>query len=106
VFADSVMHARHVAVASNGDVYVTIEGDPSLAGEEDVGRRQDRAHTGLVRRAARHNHDGRADVVKRVGSIGNTGVALANGFLYVDEGKQIVRYARSDSALVPRGSAR
>src|SRR3954462_13460792 len=26
VFADSVMHARHVAVASNGDVYVTIEG--------------------------------------------------------------------------------
>ena len=49
------------------------------------------------------NHDGRADIVKRVGSIGNTGVALANGFLYVDEGKQIVRYARSDSALVPEG---
>src|SRR6185295_4440452 len=26
VFADSISHARHIAVASNGDVYVTIEG--------------------------------------------------------------------------------
>ena len=49
------------------------------------------------------NRDGRADVIKRVGSLGNTGIALANGFLYVDEGKQIVRYARSDTALTPEG---
>jgi glucose/arabinose dehydrogenase len=103
VFADSIAHARHIAVASNGDVYVTIEGTqpPSEKPAADTSRKA-AAPTSFV--ALRDtNHDGRADIVKRVGSIGNTGVALANGFLYVDEGKQIVRYQRSDSALVPEG---
>ena len=103
VFADSIAHARHVAVASNGDVYVTIEGtQPSP--EKKISGADKTAPTPASFVALRDtNHDGRADVVKRVGSIGNTGVGLANGFLYVDEGKQIVRYARSDTALVPEG---
>jgi glucose/arabinose dehydrogenase len=103
VFADSIMHARHVAVASNGDVYVTIEGtQPST--EKKISGADKNAPTPASFVALRDtNHDGRADVVKRIGAIGNTGVALANGFLYVDEGKQIVRYARSDSALAPEG---
>jgi glucose/arabinose dehydrogenase len=103
VFADSVMHARHVAVASNGDVYVTIEGtQPSP--EKKISGADKTAPTPASFVALRDtNHDGRADIVKRVGSLGNTGVGLANGFLYVDEGKQIVRYARTDSALVPEG---
>ncbi|MBW8768173.1 MAG: PQQ-dependent sugar dehydrogenase [Gemmatimonadetes bacterium] len=103
VFADSIMHARHVAVASNGDVYVTIEGtQPST--EKKISGADKNAPTPASFVALRDtNHDGRADVIKRVGSIGNTGVGIANGFLYVDEGKQIVRYARSDTALVPEG---
>ncbi|MEP6989320.1 MAG: PQQ-dependent sugar dehydrogenase [bacterium] len=95
VFADSVAHGRHVVVASNGDVYVTIDGTGG-------GKSAPPPSVSFV--ALRDtNHDGHADLVKRVGSIGNTGVGLANGYLYVDEGKQVVRYQRSDSALVPEG---
>jgi glucose/arabinose dehydrogenase len=103
VFADSIMHARHAAVASNGDVYVTIEGTQP-APEKKISGADKTAPTPASFVALRDtNHDGRADLVKRVGSLGNTGVGLANGYLYVDEGKQIVRYARSDTALVPEG---
>jgi glucose/arabinose dehydrogenase len=98
VFADSIAHARHAAVASNGDVYTTIEGtNPPAAG-------QPATPPGVSFVALRDtNHDGHADIIKRVGSIGNTGITIANGYLYVDEGKQIVRYARADTALVPAG---
>ncbi len=103
VFADSIANGRHVAVASNGDVYVTIDGTQpaSQKAASDTGKKAPPPASFVALRDT--NHDGRADVVKRVGKIGDTGVALANGFLYVDEGKQIVRYARSDTALEPEG---
>jgi len=103
VFADSVMHARHVAVASNGDVYVTIEGTQPSTEKQISGADKNKPTPASFVALRDTNHDGRADLVKRIGKIGNTGVALANGFLYVDEGKQIVRYARNDTALVPAG---
>ncbi|MEO5904975.1 MAG: PQQ-dependent sugar dehydrogenase [Gemmatimonadaceae bacterium] len=94
VFADSIVHARHIVVASNGDVYVTLEGaaSPRMA-----------AHSqGASFVALRDTtSDGRADIVKRIGTIGNTGIGIRDGYLYVDEGRQIVRYARADSQLVP-----
>lgn len=104
VFADSVMNGRHVTVASNGDVYVTLEGtrpSPEKQMGGAAGKRQ-RASFVALRDT---NHDGRADIIRRVGSLGNTGIGLYNGYLYVDEGKRIVRYARPDSALVPTGRA-
>ena len=102
IFADSLGLARHVAVASNGDVYVTIEGTRPPSQNPTAADSAPAKPASFV--ALRDtNHDGRADVIKRIGSLGNTGVALANGFLYVDEGKQIVRYARSDTALAPEG---
>ena len=55
VFADSIAHARHVAVASNGDVYVTIEGTQPPPEKADPAREASpRAGAGFVRRAARH----------------------------------------------------
>ena len=51
------------------------------------------------------NRDGRADIVRRVGALGNTGIGLFNGYLYVDEGRRIVRYARPDTQLVPTSPA-
>jgi glucose/arabinose dehydrogenase len=103
VFADSITHARHVAVASNGDVYTTLEGtqpsDEKKISGADKGGPPPASFVAL----RDTNHDGKADIVKRIGSLGNTGVALANGYLYVDEGKQIVRYQRSDTALAPEG---
>ena len=103
VFADSQTKPRHVAVASNGDVYATLEGTRPSPEKEISGADKPPAPASFV--ALRDtNRDGRADIIKRVGSLGNTGIGLANGFLYVDEGAQIVRYSRSDTALTPEGS--
>jgi glucose/arabinose dehydrogenase len=101
VFADSVMHGRHVVVASNGDVYVTIDGTapPSPTGPAKQGP------VGSVVALRDTNHDGHADIVKSIPGVGDTGVGLANGYLYVDEGTRIVRYARPDTELVPTAKA-
>jgi len=103
VFADSIGHARHVAVASNGDVYVTLEGtDPSP--EEKIAGKTPQPQSASVVALRDTTRDGRADTTARIGSLGNTGVALANGYLYVDEGETIVRYKRGDTELVPSGA--
>jgi glucose/arabinose dehydrogenase len=94
IFADSIQHARHIAIASNGDVYVAVEGTAPSEKAPGVAVMALRDTTG----------DGRADVTAKIGTTGNTGVALANGYLYVDEGKQIVRYKRADAELAPSGA--
>ena len=94
IFADSILHARHIAIASNGDVYVAIEG--TAPGEKAPGA--------AVMALRDTTGDGHADVTAKIGTTGNTGVALANGYLYVDEGKQIVRYKRADDELAPGGT--
>lgn len=100
VFADSVSHARDLVVASNGDVYVTVEGTMPSPEKQLSGAAKGSAPYSFA--ALRDtNHDGKADIVKHVGSLGNTGIGLSNGYLYVDEGKRIVRYARPDTQLVP-----
>jgi glucose/arabinose dehydrogenase len=102
VFADSVVHARHVVVASNGDVYTTLEGTmPSPEKQISGVAKKEQAASFVAMRDT--NHDGHADIVMRIGSIGNTGIGIANGYLYVDEGKQVVRYQRADTALAPAG---
>jgi glucose/arabinose dehydrogenase len=95
VFADGLSHARGVAVAPNGDVYVALEGtNPSRENLSTL------PHASFA--ALRDtNDDGRADIIRRVGKLGNTGIGIFNGYLYVDEGREIVRYARPDSQLVP-----
>ena len=96
VFADSVGRARYVAVAENGDVYVAIEGT----------RPQDTAAGKAAFVALRDtNNDGRADRIERCPGKGNTGIALHNGFLYVDQGETINRYRRGTNELVPGGAA-
>jgi glucose/arabinose dehydrogenase len=103
VFADSLMHARHVAVAPNGDVYVTLEGTQPTTAKAKAGAPASPPPASFV--ALRDtNHDGRADLIRRVGTLGNTGVAVANGYLFIDEGARIVRYQRADTALVPAGT--
>lgn len=103
VFADSIVRGRHVVVASNGDVYVTIDGTRSEREQSaEVTTPEQTASVAALRDT---NRDGRADVVARLAGRGNTGIALVNGFLYVDEGTRIVRYARPDSQLVPTSKA-
>lgn len=96
---------RHVAVASNGDVYVTLEGTkPSPEKVMSGAARTVKGTSFVVLRDT--SHDGPADIVQRVQGIGNTGIGLFNGHVYVDEGTRIVRYARADSQLVPNGKPR
>ena len=104
VFADSIEHGRNAVVASNGDVYVTLEGTTPSPEKQASGVATTEKKASFV--AMRDtNRNGRADLIKRVGSLGNTGIGIANGYLYVDEGKRVVRYARPDSQLVPTASA-
>ncbi len=100
-FADSISHGRHVAVASNGDVYVTVEASGPSADKNAPPPPPSVSFFAL----RDTNHDGRADIIKRVGTKGHTGVGLFNGHLYVDEGSRIVRYTRADTELVPSAKA-
>ncbi len=94
VFADSLGHARYLAIAENGDVYASVEGtqpnqttpSPAFIALRDT------------------NHDGRADQVERIGQRGNTGIALRSGYLYVDQGERITRYRVRPGQLVPSTS--
>ena len=89
IFADGIGAARHVVVAPNGDVFVTLQGGSA---------------TVVALRDA--NRDGRADSVEKIGSGGGgTGIGLFGGYLYVDQGRQIVRYPLPSGALRPSGAS-
>ena len=102
IFADSIGQARHIVVADNGDVYTTIQQTPPPPPGDTAAMRKQPPKASFA--ALRDSTgDGKADVITRVGSVGNTGITLHNGYLYVDEGQQIVRYKRAANELVPSG---
>ena len=92
IFADSIGSARQLVVAPNGDVFVNLQAT----------RRGPVASIPAGLAALRDtNRDGRADIIERFGSGGNTGISLYNGFLYADMGMSIVRYALPAGRLRP-----
>ena len=100
VFADSLGHARHIAVAPNGDVYVnTWSSDYFPPGSTP--------NAPLLVALRDTNRDGRADVVARFGpslsksSTGGTGIAVHNGALYAEAGSTIVRYTIPPDGMAP-----
>ncbi len=100
IFADHIGHARHMAVAPNGVVYVNTWSGAYY------GRSRPPAGGFLV--ALRDGDgDGRAEIVKRFGETpvgggsGGTGVALFDGALYAEEGDRVVRYALSQGDIAP-----
>src|SRR4051812_44277210 len=103
IFADSIGDARHLVVASNGDVYVTLEGTQPSPEKAVAGNKQPAPSSFVALRDL--NNDGKADSVVRVGKLGNTGIGIFGGYLYVDEGKRIVRYAMKPGELAPSGAA-
>ena len=100
VFADSVGHARHIAVAPNGDVYVNTWSG-SYYGNEKL------PAGGFLVVLRDSTRDGKADVVARFGTTkagggsGGTGIALFRDALYAEEGSRIVRYALPAGGLAP-----
>jgi glucose/arabinose dehydrogenase len=103
VFADNVGHARQMAVAPNGALYVNTwsgryyRNDTPPAGGFLIALRDTTGH-------------GRADEVVRFGpgtesgNAGGTGIALYNGALYAETNDRIVRYRLSPDAIAPSGS--
>src|SRR5258708_37569662 len=59
VFADGIGHARHIAVASNGDVYVNTWSGPYYQGPTHPG--------GFIVALRDTTGDGKADIIKRFG---------------------------------------
>jgi glucose/arabinose dehydrogenase/mono/diheme cytochrome c family protein len=104
VFADGIGHARHMAVASNGVVYVnTWSGDYYNF---------DKVHEGGFLVALQDKAgSGKADTIERFGDTvqsggaGGTGVAIYKGSVYAEINDRIVRYAMAGNSIVPQGSA-
>ena len=103
VFADSIGHGRHIAVAANGDVYVNTTPARGVSMTPHPG--------GVIVAMRDTNHDGRADIIARFGSdgsqphTGGTGIAVYAGYVYAEDGQQIVRYKLRPGELVPDTAA-
>jgi glucose/arabinose dehydrogenase/mono/diheme cytochrome c family protein len=103
VFADSVGHARHLAVAPNDVVYINTWSGKYYG--------NDKPHAGGFLVALRDTTgDGRADQIVRFGDsvqsggAGGTGIAVHHGSLYAEANDKILRYPLGEG-LAPSGAA-
>ena len=88
VVADHLGRARHLTVRDNGDLYVAL--------------RRPRDGGGIV--ALRDTDgDGRADVTRRFGEVGGTGIRVRNRYLYFASVDTVYRYPLADGKLLPAG---
>ena len=100
VFADNIGHARHLAVAPNGVVYVNTWSGRYYGNDTPPAG-------GFLLALQDTKGDGHADVVTRFGgsaadgSHGGTGIALYNGALYAEVNDRIVRYALPAGSIAP-----
>jgi glucose/arabinose dehydrogenase/cytochrome c5 len=102
VFADNLGHARHLAVAPNGVVYVNTWSG-RYYGNDKV------PDGGFLIALKDTGHTGHADVVQRFGdgvaegSAGGTGIRVYQGYLYAEENDRIIRYRLSAASIAPTG---
>jgi glucose/arabinose dehydrogenase len=82
VVIESLGSNRHIAVNSNGDIYVKLEG---LKDGKGI----------YVLRDA--DKDGRYEVVKSFGTYKGTGIAIKNGYLYASSDEEVYRYKLDSS---------
>jgi glucose/arabinose dehydrogenase len=86
VVADGLGTARHMAVAPNGDIYVSL---------------QETGIKGGVVALRDADGDGRCEIKEKIGQDSTTGVALRNGYLYVAKFHSVERYKMSPGELKP-----
>jgi glucose/arabinose dehydrogenase/mono/diheme cytochrome c family protein len=103
VFADGIGHARHMAVAPNGVVYVN-----TWSGEY---YNHDVPHPGGFLVALQDKKGaGKADAIERfgetvkTGGAGGTGIAIYKGSIYAEINDRIVRYPLTEANMVPQGA--
>src|SRR5271170_6978383 len=104
IFADGIGHARHMAVAANGVVYVNTWSGRYYG--------NDTPHAGGFLVALQDtNGSGKADVIRRFGETvqsggaGGTGIGLYKGGLFAEINDKIVRYPLTAGSIVPHGPA-
>ena len=100
IFADTIGVARHLLVAPNGDVLVSV-GDADAAGTTHM-RGDKRA--GAIVALRDTNHDGRADLQVRTPVGNGTGIALWKGFLYFTDPTTVMRLPWSPAKLGVSGN--
>ena len=103
VFADNLGHARHLAVADDGVVYVNTWDSDYYTGAVHPG--------GFLIALKDSKGAGIADSVRRFGPThesgahGGTGIAVFDGYLYAEIDDRIVRYQLPAGGGVPKGAA-
>jgi glucose/arabinose dehydrogenase/mono/diheme cytochrome c family protein len=101
IFADEVGHARHMAFAPNGVLYVnTWSGeyygnDTPHAGGFLVAL-QDKSGTGKASAVERFGETAQS------GGAGGTGIGIYKGSVYAESNDRIVRYALAPDSIVPK----
>jgi glucose/arabinose dehydrogenase len=100
IFADTIGVARHLLVAPNGDVLVSV-GDADAAGTTHM-RGDKRA--GAIVALRDTNRDGRADLQARTPVGNGTGIALWKGFLYFTDPTTVMRLPWSPAKLGVSGN--
>jgi glucose/arabinose dehydrogenase len=86
IVADRVGPARHVVVVPNGDIYVALSG-----------------RSGGVLALRDTDGDGVADERERFGTVGGTGIAFFDGYLYFGTDTSVVRWRWNAGTLGPAG---
>lgn len=86
VFADSLAGPRHLVVAPNGDVFVALQGGGVIVLRD-------------------RNADGVADERNKFGDFHATEVALFDGYLYTENGSDILRFRLPTGSMAPTGEA-
>ena len=82
VVANNLGEARHAAAAPNGDLYVALRSGGAVALHDSKG-------------------DGHFDVQQKFGSGSATGIGLYNGYLYVAQPTQVIRFKMAPGQLAP-----
>jgi glucose/arabinose dehydrogenase/mono/diheme cytochrome c family protein len=102
VFADIPGHARHLAVAPNGNVYVNTWSGAYYKTSAPLTE-------GFLVALRDSDGDGDADVIRRFGATpvtgghGGTGIGIHRGALYAEIDDRIVRYALTEGEIAPTG---
>jgi glucose/arabinose dehydrogenase len=98
IFADSLAAPRHVWVADNGDVFVSLSGRGGRGGSSPV--------PGGVIVLRDENRDGRAEIMKDVArGFSTSEVALFDNHVYTENGSAVFRFPMEKSELGAVGAA-
>lgn len=92
VVADNLGIGRQMAVAANGDLFLSL-------------RNVDAKTPGAIMAMRDANGDGKFEIQEKFGDQGGTGIALRPGYVYHAQETAIVRYPLKEGELKPNGPA-